>query len=147
MAEVKHEDDFFALPDSSYDVAKLTDYYAKATKASQRMLPTEKRPYVMYLTEYLEAAFSSDTRYERAQPSPLRFVTEPSRNYKTVLLADRWINGSNKTVVVGVKGLEPSTSRSQTARATNCATPRKVFLGNYTLNGTCFLEAMIQYFV
>ena len=27
--------------------------------------------------------------------------------------------------MVGVKGLEPSTSRSQTARATNCATPRK----------------------
>ncbi|WP_344062202.1 hypothetical protein [Nostocoides vanveenii] len=50
----------------------------------------------------LEAAFSSDTRYERAQPSPLRFVTEPSRNDKTVLLADRWINGSNKTVLVGL---------------------------------------------
>ena len=33
--------------------------------------------------------------------------------------------------LVGVKGLEPSTSRSQTARATNCATPREVIRQTY----------------
>lgn len=49
MTEVKHKDDIFALPESSYDVAKLTDYYAKATEGSQRILPKEKRRYVMYL--------------------------------------------------------------------------------------------------
>lgn len=32
--------------------------------------------------------------------------------------------GLNKPVLVGVKGLKPSTSRSQTERAINCATPR-----------------------
>ena len=31
----------------------------------------------------------------------------------------------NYTRLVGVKGLEPSTSASQTRRATNCATPRQ----------------------
>ncbi len=49
MTEVKHKDDIFALPKSSYDVAKLTDYYAKATEGSRRILPKEKRRYVMYL--------------------------------------------------------------------------------------------------
>ena len=49
MTEVKHKDDIFALPESSYDVAKLTDCYAKATEGSQRILPKEKRRYVMYL--------------------------------------------------------------------------------------------------
>ena len=49
MKEVKHKVDIFALPESSYDVAKLTDYYAKATEGSQRILPKEKRRYVMYL--------------------------------------------------------------------------------------------------
>ena len=49
MTEVKHKDNIFALPESSYDVAKLTDYYAKATEGSQRILPKEKRRYVMYL--------------------------------------------------------------------------------------------------
>ena len=37
---------------------------------------------------------------------------------------------SNKSTVVGVKGLKPSTSRSQTERAINCATPRSVFVVN-----------------
>ena len=49
MTEVKHKDDIFALPESQYDIAKLTDYYAKATIGSQRILPKEKRRYVMYL--------------------------------------------------------------------------------------------------
>lgn len=49
MTEAKHKDDIFALAESSYDVAKLTDYYAKATEGSQRILPKEKRRYVMYL--------------------------------------------------------------------------------------------------
>lgn len=49
MTEVKHKDDIFALPESQYDIAKLTDYYAKATEGSQRILPKEKRRYVMYL--------------------------------------------------------------------------------------------------
>lgn len=49
MTEVSNKDDIFALPESSYYVAKLTDYYAKATKGSQRILPKEKRRYVMYL--------------------------------------------------------------------------------------------------
>ncbi len=49
MTEVKHKDDIFVLPESHYDVAKLTDYYAKATEGSQRILPKEKRRYVMYL--------------------------------------------------------------------------------------------------
>jgi hypothetical protein len=40
--------------------------------------------------------------------------------------------------MVGVKGLEPSTSRSQTARATNCATPRCDF-GNYNVFSKIFL--------
>lgn len=35
--------------------------------------------------------------------------------------------GLNKPVLVGVKGLKPSTSRSQTERAINCATPRWCF--------------------
>ncbi len=33
--------------------------------------------------------------------------------------------------MVGVKGLKPSTSRSQTARAINCATPRWCYLMDY----------------
>lgn len=37
-------------------------------------------------------------------------------------------NGLNILDVVGVKGLKPSTSRSQTGRAINCATPRQVKL-------------------
>ena len=49
MTEVSNKDDIFALPESSYDVAKLTDYYAKATEGSQRILQKEKRCYVMYL--------------------------------------------------------------------------------------------------
>lgn len=49
MTEVKHKDDIFTLPESSYDVAKLTDYYAKAIEGSERILPKEKRRYVMYL--------------------------------------------------------------------------------------------------
>lgn len=49
MTEVKYKDDIFALPESSYDATKLTDYYAKATEVSQRILPKEKRRYVMYL--------------------------------------------------------------------------------------------------
>lgn len=50
MTEVKHNnDDIFALPESSYDVVKLTDYYAKTTEGSQRILPKEKHRYVMYL--------------------------------------------------------------------------------------------------
>lgn len=49
MNEVKHNDDTFARPESSYDVAKITDYYAKATEGSQRILPEEKRRYVMCL--------------------------------------------------------------------------------------------------
>lgn len=35
--------------------------------------------------------------------------------------------------MVGVKGLKPSTSRSQTERAINCATPRCVYLGDYSV--------------
>ncbi len=49
MTEVKHKDDIFDIPESQYDVATLTDYYAKATTGSQRILPKEKRRYVMYL--------------------------------------------------------------------------------------------------
>lgn len=49
MKEVKTRQDIFDLPDSQYDVATLTDYYAKATTGSQRILPKEKRRYVMYL--------------------------------------------------------------------------------------------------
>lgn len=41
--------------------------------------------------------------------------------------------------LVGVKGLKPSTSRSQTERAINCATPRSVDFGNYTSVGKVFL--------
>ncbi|MCA9339803.1 MAG: hypothetical protein KDA17_02730 [Candidatus Saccharibacteria bacterium] len=37
MTEVEHKYDIFTLPESSYDVAKLTDYYAKATEGSQRV--------------------------------------------------------------------------------------------------------------
>jgi hypothetical protein len=33
--------------------------------------------------------------------------------------------------MVGVKGLKPSTSRSQTERAINCATPRRVLVLSY----------------
>lgn len=41
--------------------------------------------------------------------------------------------------MVGVKGLKPSTSRSQTGRAINCATPRSVrYLGDYTLSHALF---------
>jgi hypothetical protein len=29
MTEVNHKDDIFALPEGSYDVAKLTDYYTE----------------------------------------------------------------------------------------------------------------------
>ena len=49
MSEVKHKDDIFEIPKSQYDVASLTDYYAKATSGSLRILPKEKRRYVMYL--------------------------------------------------------------------------------------------------
>jgi mannosyltransferase len=41
--------------------------------------------------------------------------------------------------MVGVKGLKPSTSRSQTERAISCATPRSVNFGNYTLVVAVFL--------
>lgn len=38
MSEVKHKDDIFVIPESQYDVASLTDYYAKATSGSLRLL-------------------------------------------------------------------------------------------------------------
>ncbi len=41
--------DTFNIPDSQYDVAVLTDFYAKSKEGSQRILPKEKRRYVMYL--------------------------------------------------------------------------------------------------
>lgn len=49
MTEVKRKDDTFTLPESHYDIAKLTDYYTRATDGSQRILPKEKHRYVMYL--------------------------------------------------------------------------------------------------
>lgn len=39
----------FDIPPSQYDVATLTDFYAKSKEGSQRILPKEKRRYVMYL--------------------------------------------------------------------------------------------------
>ncbi len=39
----------FNLPDSKRSVDDLTDYYAKALEGSTRILPKEKRRYVMYL--------------------------------------------------------------------------------------------------
>ena len=39
----------FNIPDSQYDVAVRTDFYAKSKEGSQRILPKEKRRYVMYL--------------------------------------------------------------------------------------------------
>jgi hypothetical protein len=41
--------------------------------------------------------------------------------YETI---EKRLSKDNLFSMVGVKGLEPSTSRSQTARATSCATPR-----------------------
>lgn len=49
MKEVKTKQDIFNLSDSQYDVATPTDYYTKATTGSQRILPKEKRRYVIYL--------------------------------------------------------------------------------------------------
>lgn len=47
MKEVKTKQDIFNLSDSQYDVATPTDYYTKATTGSQRILPKEKRRYVI----------------------------------------------------------------------------------------------------
>lgn len=49
MSDVNNKEDIFEIPESQYDVANLTDYYAKATSGSLRILPKEKRRYVMYL--------------------------------------------------------------------------------------------------
>lgn len=49
MSEVKHKDDIFEIPESQYDVAVLTDFYAKSKEGSHRILPKERRRYVMYL--------------------------------------------------------------------------------------------------
>lgn len=42
-------DNIFNLPESEYKVSDLTDHYASTTKGSLRILPKEKRRYVMYL--------------------------------------------------------------------------------------------------
>ena len=39
----------YEIPPSQYDVATLTDFYAKSKEGSLRILPKEKRRYVMYL--------------------------------------------------------------------------------------------------
>ncbi len=48
----------------------------------------------------------------------LGHLTESSRSSETVLLSDRWVGGSSKTVMVGVTGFEPAASSSRTKRAT-----------------------------
>lgn len=45
--------------------------------------------------------------------------------------------------MVGVKGLKPSTSRSQTERAINCATPRG---SHYYNRGKKFDQPILYYF-
>jgi len=46
---LKDNPDLFNLPDSKRSVDDLTNYYAKAIEGSTRILPKEKRRYVMYL--------------------------------------------------------------------------------------------------
>ncbi len=46
---LKDNPDIFNLPDSKRSIDDLTNYYAKAIEGSTRILPKEKRRYVMYL--------------------------------------------------------------------------------------------------
>ena len=43
MTEVKRKDDTFTLPESHYDIAKLTDYYTRATERFGKPLPKSIR--------------------------------------------------------------------------------------------------------
>lgn len=49
MQDKEASTETFDIPPSQYDVATLTDFYAKSKEGSQRILPKEKRRYVMYL--------------------------------------------------------------------------------------------------
>lgn len=49
MQDKTPEPENYDIPDNQYDVAGLTDFYAKSKEGSQRILPKEKRRYVMYL--------------------------------------------------------------------------------------------------
>ncbi len=49
MPDKEASTETFDIPPSQYDVATLTDFYAKSKEGSQRILPKEKRRYVMYL--------------------------------------------------------------------------------------------------
>ncbi len=46
---LKDNPDVFNLPDSKRNIDDLTDYYTKTTEGSTRILPKEKRRYVIYL--------------------------------------------------------------------------------------------------
>jgi DNA invertase Pin-like site-specific DNA recombinase len=46
---LKDNPDVFNLPESKYDVDTLVEFFTKAAKGSQRILPKERRRYVMYL--------------------------------------------------------------------------------------------------
>ena len=46
---LKTNPDVFNLPDSKHNVDDLTDYLAKIVQGTNRILPKEKRRYVMYL--------------------------------------------------------------------------------------------------
>ena len=45
----KNNPDVFTLPESKHTVEDLSTYYIEATKGSHRILPKERRRYVMYL--------------------------------------------------------------------------------------------------
>lgn len=62
---LKDNPDIFNLPDSKRTVDDLTDYYAKAIEGSTRILPKEKRRYVMYLRKSTD-----DEAKQVCQPPP-----------------------------------------------------------------------------
>jgi len=46
---LKDTPDIFTIPESKYSIEVLMDYFTKSNEGSQRILPKEKRRYVMYL--------------------------------------------------------------------------------------------------
>ena len=46
---LKNNPGIFNLPESKHDAGELTDYFTKITEGSRRILPKERRRYVMYL--------------------------------------------------------------------------------------------------
>ena len=46
---LKDNPDVYNLPESKYSIETLMDFFAKSTEGSQRILPKERRRYVMYL--------------------------------------------------------------------------------------------------